>query len=195
MSSATPPVHGSSESSESTFLVRIDFEAGWNRIGDTADATFGRGPLRWHLDIRRIEHAGFLLTGTRWNDLHVRESLDAHLASVTLLQEWFHRRNVAFEQLLPYITPSNWRTGTVTSDVTWAALAHMYQALTSEGTHDVVSVLQELMQTPTRDGVATRLRRVRAKGFLTASTQGVVAGEATQRAQAALPWSWTWPQG
>ena len=182
-------------SSGSTQLVRVDFERGWNRVGDRADAILRRDTYRWHAYIKRTGGGDYVLTGTRWDAFEPQSSIEATLGSFTVLTGWFERRNAAVAELADHLGPDRWRAGSSTSDATWAALAHMYQTLVAEGTPDVVEVLVDLMQAPSRDSVATRLRRVRVKGFLTSSRQGVVAGAATDRAQLALPWSWTWPQG
>ena len=173
-------------------VEKVRFKSGWRQIGDVADLE-----LRWNgkavpISIKFVTPTEFLGPDI---EIKGKSYLEILLALQTVpvepaIREWLLSRWNLIQKLSQHVDQSHWKRGTTTPPSAYAALAHLYEIFVSEKVKDVVTELQFIMNTPTREAAAMRIKTARSRDFLTSPSRGVTDGKATSLSQKTLPCSW-----
>lgn len=174
-------------------LERVVFKSGWRDIGDSADFFF-----RWNeevipFSVKRVTETSFLGPDSQvpGNESYIEILIALQTNPVKpLISNWFEQRHQLFKALISNVEQKKWNKGTPTSPTTYASLAHLYEILVDENVKDVVSELAVMMNTPTREAAAMRIKTARSREFLTSPSRGVTEGKATMLSQETVPCNW-----
>lgn len=173
-------------------VEKVRFKSGWREIGNIADIE-----MRWNnqvvlFSIKYVTQTDFLESGIqiKGNESHLELAVALQTMPETIIKKWLIQRLELMQKLRANVEQKNWNRGVPTPPSSYASLAHLYEILVAENVKDVVTELQLIMNTPTREGAAMRIKTARSKNYLTKPSRGVTQGNATALSQETLPCNW-----